>query len=154
MKESESAMSVTFQHRNLPHLLLHARESLMVYFRPILTEAGLSEQQWRVLRHLYDTDTLDAAGLARRCQVLAPSLTRMLRSLEAAGLIARSQDTEDLRRQVIGLSPGGRALVQRLSPRIEAIYQTLEQRIGKEQLARLYKEIESMLAALESSDAP
>src|SRR5690606_6152246 len=119
-------MSAAFQHRNLPHLLLHARETLMVRFRPILAEAGLSEQQWRVLRHLYDTDTLDAAGLARRCQVLAPSLTRMLRSLEAAGLIDRHLDAEDLRRQVIGLSPGGRALVERLSPRIESIYQALE----------------------------
>src|SRR5690606_19766188 len=116
----------------------------------ILAEAGLSEQQWRVLRHLYDTDTLDAAGLARRCQVLAPSLTRMLRSLEAAGLIDRHLDAEDLRRQVIGLSPGGRALVERLSPRIESIYQALEDQVGKAQLDRVYKEIEAMLAALES----
>ncbi len=141
-----------FQHRNLPHLLLYARESLMVHFRPILAEAGLSEQQWRVLRHLYDTDTLDAAGLARRCQVLAPSLTRMLRSLEAAHLIERSQDAEDLRRQVIGLSPGGRALVQELSPQIESIYQALEKRIGKDRLDCLYDEIEAMLVLLETAD--
>ena len=143
-------MSAAFQHRNLPHLLLHARESLMVYFRPILAEAGLSEQQWRVLRHLYDTDTLDAVGLARRCQLLAPSLTRMLRSLESSGLIVRNQDPEDLRRQVIGLSPGGRALVYRLSPKIEAIYRELEARIGKERLDRLYNEVEAMLLALEA----
>lgn len=147
-------MSAAFQHRNLPHLLLYARESLMVYFRPILAEAGLSEQQWRVLRHLYDTDTLDAVGLARRCQLLAPSLTRMLRSLESSGLIVRNQDPEDLRRQVIGLSPGGRALVYRLSPKIEAIYRELEARIGKERLDRLYNEVEAMLLALEASAEP
>lgn len=137
-----------FQHRNLPHLLLYARETLMVRFRPILAEAGLSEPQWRVLRHLYDAGTLDAVGLVRRCQVLAPSLTRMLRSLESAGLIERAQDANDLRRQVIGLSDKGRALVQRLSPRIEAVYQELEAQIGKDRLDRLYREIDAMLETL------
>ncbi len=142
-------MSAAFQHRNLPHLLMLARETLMVRFRPVLAEAGLSEQQWRVLRHLYDAGTLDAAGIARSCQILSPSLTRMLRSLEAAGLIERCYDPQDLRRQAIGLSVEGRALVKRLSPCIEAIYQTLEAEIGKERLDRIYHEVESMLAALE-----
>lgn len=145
-------MADAFQHSNLPHLFLHARETLMVRFRPVLNTAGLSEQQWRVLRHLYDIDAVDAAGLARACQVLAPSLTRMLRSLESSGLIERCQDAADLRRQVIRLSPSGRQLVQRLSPEIEAIYQQLETRIGKEQLARVYAEVQAMLSALDNTN--
>ena len=145
-------MADAFRHTNLPHLLLHARETLMVRFRPVLAEEGLSEQQWRVLRHLYDIDTLDAAGLASSCQVLAPSLTRMLRSLEASGLIERKQDPDDLRRQMISLSANGRALVRKLSPKIEAVYQALEDRIGKDRLDHLYKEIHAMLALIERTE--
>ncbi|NAW23594.1 homoprotocatechuate degradation operon regulator HpaR, partial [Salmonella sp. gx-f9] len=41
-------MVSTFKRRNLPHLLLRARETLMARFRPILREHGITEQQWRV----------------------------------------------------------------------------------------------------------
>ena len=33
--------------------LLQAREATMTYFRPALNEMGLTEQQWRVIRILY-----------------------------------------------------------------------------------------------------
>ena len=41
-----------FRHRNLPRLLLQARESVMAHTRPGLRDQGLSDQQWRVLRVL------------------------------------------------------------------------------------------------------
>ncbi|MFN8954252.1 MAG: homoprotocatechuate degradation operon regulator HpaR, partial [Burkholderiales bacterium] len=42
----------SFAHRNLPRLLLEAREAVMFHTRPSLREHGLSDQQWRVLRVL------------------------------------------------------------------------------------------------------
>ncbi|MDO9215991.1 MAG: homoprotocatechuate degradation operon regulator HpaR, partial [Lacisediminimonas sp.] len=41
-----------FQRRNLPHLLLQAREALMTRFRPFLNANGITEQQWRIIRSL------------------------------------------------------------------------------------------------------
>ncbi|HRL21096.1 MAG TPA: homoprotocatechuate degradation operon regulator HpaR [Alcaligenes sp.] len=142
-------MPSTFKHRNLPHLFLSAREALMLRFRPVLNEAGISEQQWRVLRILSDTDSLDAATLAQQAQILAPSLTRMLRGLEQAGLIQRGADPTDLRRQVIRLSTQGRHTVTELSPRIEAIYQELEQAIGPELLQAIYDKIDRMIERIQ-----
>jgi len=49
----------------------------MVHFRPLLAREGISEQQWRVLRTLFQNPGMDATGLARECQVLSSSLTRM-----------------------------------------------------------------------------
>ena len=37
-----------FIHRNLPRLLLQAREAVMLHTRPSLRGQGLSDQQWRV----------------------------------------------------------------------------------------------------------
>ena len=45
-------MTSSLKHRNLPSLLLQARESIMGHTRPHLRKNGLSDQQWRVLRAL------------------------------------------------------------------------------------------------------
>jgi len=138
-------MPKTFRHRNLPHLFLSAREVLMLRFRPILNAAGLTEQQWRVLRTLHETAELDAATLAQRAQVLSPSLTRMLRVLEESGLIERHAAPDDLRRLVIRLSDKGNETVGRLGPEIEAVYHELERSIGPELLYSLYNNVDDMI---------
>lgn len=143
-------MSNTFKHRNLPHLFLSAREVLMMRFRPILTAAGLSEQQWRVLRTLHDATELDAATLAQHAQVLSPSLTRMLKVLEQSALIERRSTPEDLRRQSIRLSEKGYEMVQRLGPQIEEVYRDLEQMIGQELLHSLYRNVDEMIARVQA----
>ena len=144
-------MSNAFKHRNLPHLFLSARETLMQRFRPILNDAGLTEQQWRVLRTLHEEKNLDAATLALRAQVLAPSLTRMLRVLDESKLIERHPDPIDLRRQVIRLSAKGRKTVSRLSPKIEAVYRELEATIGPKLLTSLYSNVDNMMDKIRGS---
>jgi hypothetical protein len=48
-----------FRHRNLPLLLLQAREGVIAHFRPILHAHGLTEQQWRIVRALLDQGPLE-----------------------------------------------------------------------------------------------
>jgi homoprotocatechuate degradation regulator HpaR len=144
-------MPNTFKHRNLPHLFLSAREALMLRFRPILKDAGLTEQQWRVLRTLHEEKDLDAATLAQRAQVLSPSLTRILRVLDQTGLIERHPSPQDLRRQVIHLSATGHKMVLRLGPQIRAVYRELESQIGPELLASLYHNVDEMIERISES---
>lgn len=147
-------MPKTFRHRNLPHLFLAAREVLMMRFRPILNAAGLTEQQWRVLRTLHDATELDAATLAHRAQVLAPSLTRMLKVLEQSGLIERKAARDDLRRQAIRLSEKGQATVTTLRPEIESVYHDVENTIGPELLHAIYQNVDEMITRLEAGSTP
>ncbi len=147
-------MSELFKHRNLPHLLLSARETLMLRFRPLLLSTKLNEQQWRVLRRLDEVGYSDAARLAQQTQILPPSLTRMLRSLEEAGLISRTSDQRDLRRQIIRLSPEGYKMVAQLTPKIEAIYEQIEQEIGLELMNSLYQNLDIMSKKLRPHSNP
>ncbi|MBV6567323.1 homoprotocatechuate degradation operon regulator HpaR, partial [Acinetobacter baumannii] len=39
--------------------LLEAREAIMSHFRPALNEVGLTEQQWRIIRILYQYEELE-----------------------------------------------------------------------------------------------
>ena len=77
-------MSTSFVHRNLPRLLLQARESVMAHTRPSLREHGLSDQQWRVLRALASHHgPIEVTLLATATYILPPSLSRILKDLAA-----------------------------------------------------------------------
>lgn len=90
-------MTIPFVHRNLPRLLLQARESVMTHTRPGLREHGLSDQQWRVLRVLGELGVVETGRVAREAFILGPSLTGVLSRMERDGLICRARDAEDQR---------------------------------------------------------
>jgi len=124
--------------RSLPMELLKARESAMARFRPMLRDHGLTEQQWRVIRALAALDQIDASELARRCFLLAPSLTRILQYLEAEKIVTRSSDAKDQRRAVFALTAKGQKLFARVAPDSETLYLGIEEEFGKDKLKRLY----------------
>jgi homoprotocatechuate degradation regulator HpaR len=133
--------------RSLPMSLLRAREAVMRHFRPSLRDHGLTEQQWRILRALASVDTIEVTELARVAFLLGPSLSRILRDLEARHLIDRRVAKADLRRGVVSISAKGLKLIEAVAPSSEAIYAAMTRRYG----ARKLVDLQEMLAALESS---
>ncbi|MGJ4887317.1 homoprotocatechuate degradation operon regulator HpaR [Bradyrhizobium sp. HKCCYLRH3099] len=133
--------------QSLPMALLRAREAVMRQFRPSLRQHGLTEQQWRILRALAAVDAIEVTELARVAFLLGPSLSRILRDLEARGLIAREVDSRDMRRGVLSISAKGLKLIAQVAPTSEAIYATIAERYGARKLAALHK----MLGELEQS---
>ncbi|WP_256856692.1 homoprotocatechuate degradation operon regulator HpaR [Variovorax sp. KK3] len=128
----------TFVHRNLPRLLLQAREAVMAHTRPSLREHGLSDQQWRVLRVLGENGLVETGRVAREAFILGPSLTGVLARMERDGLIRRYRDPSDQRRTVIEATPKGMRMVESLSQSIESHYAYMEKSLGKQKLAQLY----------------
>lgn len=122
---------------SLPMALLRAREAVMSRFRPLLAEHDINEQQWRVVRVLAEVDRLDATEVAARANILAPSLTRMIRSMTERGLIQRTKDASDGRRVMLSIAPKGRDLLAKASPASAEIYRQLEADYGAERLAEL-----------------
>jgi len=140
-------MSTTpFVHRNLPRLLLQAREAVMAHTRPSLRENDLSDQQWRVLRVLGEHGAVETGRVAREAFILGPSLTGVLARMERDGLIHRSRDPQDQRRTVIEATAQGKRLVKKLSSTIEAHYAMLEGSLGKAKLGQLYKLLDELIA--------
>jgi homoprotocatechuate degradation regulator HpaR len=87
--------------RSLPMSLLRAREAVMRQFRPSLRQHGLTEQQWRILRALTSVESIEVTELAHVAFLLGPSLSRILRDLEARELIERKVAKADLRRAMV-----------------------------------------------------
>lgn len=143
-----------FTHRNLPLLLLQAREAVMQHRRPSLREHGLSDQQWRVLRVLAehaDAGGLDTGSVAQQAFILGPSLTGMLARMERDGLVTRQRSDEDARRSVVSATAAGLALADALSQAIEADYLDLEAHLGKTKLAQLYRLLDELIALQEEA---
>lgn len=139
-----------FVHRNLPRLLLQAREAVMAHTRPSLREHGLSDQQWRVLRvlgeHAHDPAGIETGRVAREAYLLGPSLTGVLTRMARDGLIERERCPQDARRTVVRATALGLEKVQTLSQTIEAHYSWMEQQLGKAKLSQLYTLLDEVIA--------
>ena len=139
-----------FVHRNLPRLLLQARESVMGHTRPSLRAHGLSDQQWRVLRvlgeHADDSAGVETGRVAKEAFLLGPSLTGVLTRMARDGLIERQRCPQDARRTVVRATSLGLAKVQALSQSIEAHYAWMEGQLGKTALQNLYGLLDQLIA--------
>ena len=149
-----------FIHRNLPRLLLEAREAVMAHTRPSLRDHGLSDQQWRVLRvlgeHADEAAGVETGHVAREAYLLGPSLTGVLTRMARDGLIERQRCPNDARRTVVRATAQGLDKVQALSQTIEAHYAWLEQELGKIKLKAMYELLDGLIAleAVDSSAIP
>lgn len=128
---------MTVTHDNLPLLLLKARESSVACIRSVLSDASLTEQQWRVIRTLALAGELNAQDLASQSCILSPSLSRILARLETDKLIIRKVDTSDQRALNLKLSAKGKRLHDRIAPRVDKQYQQLVKDAGKDTVVKL-----------------
>lgn len=141
-------MPAAFRHRNLPQLMLQAREALMAQFRPILNENGVTEQQWRVIRALLTHGPLEPRQLCEMCQISSPSIVGMLQRLEEAGLVDRERMAGDQRRVSVSVTARSRQLGRRMMPAIEERYASIEKQVGVETLQQAYDVLDALLAPL------
>jgi len=130
--------------RSLPIALLRAREAVMGHFRPMLAAHDLTEQQWRVIRILGEAGTVDASEIAERAFILAPSLTRIIRSLEERGLIIKAKDEADGRRVLLKIAPAGLEIIHQVTPESRQIYEELEAEFGKEWIDDLLDRLDQL----------
>lgn len=135
-------------HRNLPLLLLQAREAVIANFRPILNAHGLTEQQWRILRALADAGPLEPRQIVELCRISSPSLAGVLSRMDDLGLVKRERMAGDARRVRVSITPKSRALAAKMAPQIEATYADIEARIGAEFIGRFYQTLDELIALL------
>ncbi len=131
---------------SLPMKLLKAREATMEYFRPILAAAGLTEQQWRVLRILHETNSIESKELARRTFMLRPSISGVVDRLERDGLVVRKGTPDDGRKVLVALTEEGQAIIEQISPRIQQEYDAIRAQMSATHWKALYRYLDELIA--------
>ncbi len=142
------------KRRNLPLLMLQAREAVFSRFRPLLNEAGITEQQWRVIRALLEQGPLEPRQIGEICCLTSPSLAGILARMDDLGLVRRERLPHDQRRVLVSVSPAGEALAKRLAPRVESAYKAFEDAVGAELAVELYALLDKLIATLGTEGTP
>jgi homoprotocatechuate degradation regulator HpaR len=134
---------------SLAGTLLAAREAVMVPIRPMLAGAGVTEQQWRVLRVLDDAGPVDLKTLAESALLFGPSVTRILKDLVERGLVVRQPNPKDGRGAIVSLSARGRALIEETAAHTLQQLSIYSKKFGDKRLKNLIAELQALIAAIE-----
>lgn len=134
--------------RSLPIALMRAREKVMAPIREMLSETGITEQQWRVLRVLSEHGPQDATKVSERACLLMPSLARIIRTLAEQQLITRVTDQQDKRRQPLTITAKGQKIIDDNLQQGLRIVAGFKATLGEQG----YEDLLDLLAALEESD--
>jgi homoprotocatechuate degradation regulator HpaR len=150
-----ASKSRRLHHRNIPLLLMQARERVISYFRPVLNAHGITEQQWRIVRLLLEVPALEPRQIGELCAISSPSMAGVLERMEQAGYITRRRVEHDQRRVLVSLTAKSRGLAAEMAPEIDATYRRIEKSLGQELSARLYETLDLVLEKLPAeSDCP
>ncbi len=111
--------------RSLPMMLYRSLDAVMPRFRRIFNEFGLTEQQWRVLRVLWQQDEVAFRELADLTLIPAPSLVGIVDRLTRSGLAERRRSATDRRNVYVHATVKGKALEKKVRPRVDEAYDEL-----------------------------
>ena len=119
--------------------------------RRLRQEAGtdLGPSQVAALATIERHGPLSPSELAERERIKRPTATRILRHLEAAGLVERVRDPEDGRASILSATPEARELLKRLRERKTAYLATRLSKLDDEDRRTLERAAELMEGMLE-----
>ncbi len=112
----------------------------------MLSDVGITEQQWRVLRVLQETGPLEPTHIAQQACLLLPSLTRILQKLEEKNYIERRTNKTDKRKQSVSVTRTGSNLIEANLSAALALSDQVSERMGRdryEQLLDLLNELDA-----------
>jgi homoprotocatechuate degradation regulator HpaR len=119
-----------FSH-SLPMMLYRTLDAVMPRFRQIFSEFGLTEQQWRVLRVLWQHEQIAFRELADLTLIPPPSLVGVVDRLTKSGLASRRRSDTDRRNVFVYATSKGQALEAEVRPRVDKAYAELRSSVDK-----------------------
>jgi DNA-binding MarR family transcriptional regulator len=96
--------------RQVCFALAVANRAVLAVYRPILDKLGLTHPQYLVMLALWERSPLTSKEVGQLLQLDSPTLSPLLKRLEALGLITRARSAADERQLVLELTDAGRAL--------------------------------------------
>lgn len=131
--------------QNIPLLLMQTREVMMQGFRPILNKRNLTEQQWRILRAIYEHKQLEPRELCELCCIISPSMAGILKRMEDIGLIVKVPSTIDKRRVEVSLAAGMEEKIEEIMIETHQAYTVFADQVGTDLLKKLEKNLVEVL---------
>ena len=133
--------------QSLPMVLYRTLDAVMPRFRKIFNEFGLTEQQWRVLRVLWDEEALTFNRLAALTLIPPPSLVGIVDRMERAELVTRQRSEADRRKVNVVPTSQGVALEDEIMPHVARAYAELKQSVDPQTWEQVVRGLNAIAAA-------
>ncbi|MES0879327.1 MarR family winged helix-turn-helix transcriptional regulator [Roseibium sp. SCP14] len=118
----------------LPYRLVHLAETVSRSFSQIYADQyGIGIPEWRLIATLGEHEAMTARDIGTATSMHKTKVSRAVTALEARGFVMREKNPEDLREQVLKLTPEGSAVYSELVPKALAYSKELEDALTEEQ---------------------
>lgn len=135
---------------SLPMILSRSLDDIMPQYRSLFQAHGITDQQWRVMRALWEQEHLTSKQISQITLIPAPSLVGILDRLEKKGLLGRLRSVKDRRLVFIRPTRAGRELQELMLPKIEEIHNFLKERVTSTE----WNEMKRILDKLSGHSSP
>jgi DNA-binding MarR family transcriptional regulator len=136
--------------RQVCFALVVASRSVLAVYRPLLEPMGLTHPQYLVMLALWEQSPRSVGEIAGLLQLDSPTLSPLLKRLEAAGFVTRRRSNDDERRLDIELTARGRDLRREALKIPPAIIKRLGVDIAE--LEALHGSLTKIIAAANAAD--
>ena len=138
---------------SMPMMLNRALDAVMPRFRKIFNDFDLTEQQGRVLRVLWENDSIAFHELSALTLIPPPSLVGVVDRLQKADLVKRRRSDSDRRRVSVYVTEAGKELEAQIMPRVASTYAELKQTVDAASWTSALHGLKQIVAALEQQAA-
>jgi len=130
--------------------ILRTADEARRYMVGILSEEDLTDQQYNVLRILRGAGAagLPTLAIGERMIERTPGVTRLVDRLVRKGFVERERDRDDRRRIVCRITSEGRAVLQRIQPRLDRAVADFERALPAGVLDELGSRLDAARQAL------
>lgn len=130
-------------------LLRYCENKVRQRLQPLLDEADLSPEHWRIMALLHEQPGLGAGAIAKGAVLPSASVTRHVDKLVERGMVVRRVDPSDKRRVVLALSPRGQELAEQLLAEERTVEDTIAAGLGDERFKALARDLSMLPHVLE-----
>ena len=129
---------------SLPMILSRSLAGIMPVYRTLFQEHAITDQQWRVMRALWEQKHLTSKQISEITLLPSPSLVGILDRLEKKGFIGRLRSVEDRRLVYIVPTLAGRELQELMLPKIEQIHDLFMKKVTPEEWGELNRILDKL----------
>ncbi|MGS2723145.1 MarR family winged helix-turn-helix transcriptional regulator [Porticoccus sp. GXU_MW_L64] len=137
--------------RSLPMLLYRTLDAVMPAFREIFAQFGITEQQWRILRVLWEVEQCSMLELSRKTLIPAPSMVGIIDRLARDGLVQRVRSESDRRVVYIRVTTEGKGLEDQVTPLVDAAYEELHASVSQKDWQQMARTLDTIAASVDKT---
>lgn len=137
---------------SLPMILNRTLDAVMPTYRELFARYQLTEQQWRVLRVIWNSRNVTSSHLSERTLLSPPSLVSIIDRLEKKGLVSRVRSVDDRRQVYVVATAEGRSLQADVTPGVVDIQNRIRATVSDREWAAMEKTLAKITAGMQSID--